>query len=56
MCNSRKDKPRERWTEGQTEGQTDGETDESDFIGGCPTNIERLIEKFFKSANNNRHI
>ena len=24
-----------------TDGRTDGRTDESDFIGHCPTNMER---------------
>ena len=24
-----------------TDGRTDGQTDESDFIGRCPTNVER---------------
>ena len=28
-------------TERRTDGKTDGQTDESDFIGHCPTNIER---------------
>ena len=28
--------------DGQTDGgRTDGKTDESDFIGYCPTNVER---------------
>ena len=31
-----------------TGGQTDRQTDESDFIGRCPTNVERPI-----SAKNN---
>ena len=33
------------FSDGQTDGGTDGltnrETDESDFIGSCPTNVER---------------
>ena len=28
-------------TDRQTDGRTDGRTDESDFIGFCPTNVER---------------
>ena len=28
-------------TDRLTDGQTDGQTDESDFIGRCPTNVER---------------
>ena len=28
-------------TEGRTDGKTDGQTDESDFIGHCPTNVDR---------------
>ena len=28
-------------TDGQMDGQMDGQTDDSDFIGRCPTNIER---------------
>ena len=31
-------------TDRQTGGQTDGQTEESDFIGRCPTNIERPIK------------
>ena len=25
------------------DGRTDGQTDDGDFIGHCPTNVERLI-------------
>ena len=28
-------------SDGRTDGQTDGQRDESDFIGRCPTNVER---------------
>ena len=28
-------------SDGRTDGETDGQTDESDFIGHCPTNVER---------------
>ena len=28
-------------SDGQTGGRTDGQTDENDFIGRCPTNVER---------------
>ena len=28
-------------TDGRTDERTDGQTDESDFIGRCPTNVER---------------
>ena len=27
-----------------SDGRTNGETDESDFIGRCPTNVERPIK------------
>ena len=27
-----------------SDGRTDGQTDESDFIGRCPTNVERPIK------------
>ena len=29
------------WENLVTDGRTDGQTDESDFIGRCPTNVER---------------
>ena len=29
------------WENLVTEGRTDGQTDESDFIGRCPTDVER---------------
>ena len=35
-------------TDGWTDGQAERQTGESDFIGRCPTNIERPI-KFKKS-------
>ena len=28
-------------SDGRTDRQTGGQTDESDFIGRCPTNVER---------------
>ena len=31
----------------------DGRTDESDFIGHCPTNVERPISDLFKVNNGN---
>ena len=31
----------------------DGQTDESDFIGHCPTNVERPISDLFKVNNGN---
>ena len=31
-------------SDGRTDGRTDGEMDESDFIGHCPTNVERQIK------------
>ena len=34
-------------SDGQTDGQTDGQSEESDFIGRCPTNVERLIMQKF---------
>ena len=30
-------------TDGRTNRQRDGQADESDFIGRCPTNVERTI-------------
>ena len=32
------------WTDGLTDRRKGGQTDESDFIGRCPTNVERPIE------------
>ena len=29
------------WENLVTDGRTDGQTDESDFIGRCPTDVER---------------
>ena len=34
-------KPSYGRTEGLKDGRTDGQTEESDFIGRCPTNVER---------------
>ena len=31
-------------SDGQTDGQTDKQTNKSDFIGRCPTNVERPIK------------
>ena len=33
------------WENLVTDGRTDARTDESDFIGGCPTNVERPISE-----------
>ena len=35
-------------SDGRTDGQTDGQTDGSDFIGCCPTNVERPIDMLMK--------
>ena len=32
-----------KFSDGRTDGRTDRQTDESDFIGNCPTNVERPI-------------
>ena len=43
-------------SDGRTDGWTDGQTDDSDFIGCCPTNVERPIivtEMFILSMDNN---
>ena len=40
-------------SDGRTDWQTDGQTGESDFIGRCPTNVERqkkIIKKFYKKC------
>ena len=39
----RTDKQTDRQTDRQRDRQTDRRTDESDFIGRCPTNVERPI-------------
>ena len=47
----------ENWvTDGRTDGQTDGQTDESDFIGRCPTNVDRPITKFETVLNSGKSI
>ena len=33
-----------------TDKQTDGQTDESDFIGRCPTNVERPKIKTYRAS------
>ena len=38
-------------TDRQTNGQTDQQTVESDFIGHCPTNVERPIPNFNDQIN-----
>ena len=35
-----------------SDGQMDGQTDESDFIGRCPTNVERSKMKTCKLIKN----
>ena len=46
-------------SDGRTDGQRDVQTEESDFIGCCPTNIERPILKsffFLASKANSSHL
>ena len=38
------DKRKDERTDGRMDGQMDVQTDESDFIGRCPTNVERPIK------------
>ena len=40
----RTDERTDERTDGRMDGQMDLQTDESDFIGHCPTNIERPIK------------
>ena len=46
--NRRTDKRKDERTDGRMDGRMDGQmdvqTDESDFIGRCPTNVERPIK------------
>ena len=37
--------------DGVTDGQMDGRTDKSDFIGRCPTNVDRPKDKKTKRFN-----
>ena len=48
LSDERTDGRTDRQTDRQTDGQIDGQTDESDFIGRCPTNVERPIRGLVK--------
>ena len=43
-------------TDGQTDRRRDRQTDESDFIGGCPNNVERPIEKGHGECNQSFYV
>ena len=43
-------------SDGRTEGRTDRQTDESDFIGQCPTNVERPISKLSQKLHRHTKI
>ena len=38
-------------TAGRMDGHTDGQTDESDFIGRCPTDVERPTSEYILQCN-----
>ena len=43
-------------TDRRRDGRTEGKTDEGDFIGRCPTNVERPKIRFPLSYNNDTGI